>query len=126
MKNIPRENNFLDYDDFANKVSVRMQQYRLKAKLSQRDIANIIGVSKTYISNIERGKTKIPAYILNAYCYILHISPDTLLNYTYGEKDLETDILKNLEQLSPYQKETIRTMVKVLAEENQKKMSPGN
>lgn len=112
-----KEDKFLDYDDFALKLSVRAQQYRLQANLSQRDMANKIGVSKTYISNIERGKTKMPAFIMNAYCHILHISPDTITDYRYGDSDIETDILKSLEHLTMEQKKIIRTMVKALETE---------
>lgn len=123
MKPQTTKDDFLNYEQFALEVSVRLQQYRLNAKLSQRDMANIIGVSKTYISNIERGKTKLPAYILNAYCHILHIAPETILDFKYKDGDLESDILKSIEQLNPMQKETIRTLVKALENENIEKQS---
>lgn len=121
MKSQTTQDDFLNYEQFALAVSVRLQQYRLNAKLSQRDMANIIGVSKTYLSNIERGKTKLPAYILNAYCHILHIAPETFLDFKYKDGGLEADILKSMEHLSLMQKETIRTMVKALEAENLEK-----
>lgn len=66
-----RKNTILDSlfekDAFAYMIPARMQNYRANANITQKTMAEKLGVSKTYISNIERGKTKLPADILLGY-----------------------------------------------------------
>ncbi len=44
------------------KVRVVLKQLRLKKKLSQQEVADKLGVTKGYVSQVELGKTAIPKY----------------------------------------------------------------
>lgn len=66
---------------FSIEIPYRMQSFRIQANITQKDMAKKLGVSKTYISNIERGKTKLPAAILLGYCNILGVSPNVMFKY---------------------------------------------
>lgn len=44
------------------KIRVVLKQLRLKKKLSQQQVADKLGVTKAYISQVELGKTAIPRY----------------------------------------------------------------
>ena len=111
---------YLEYEEFAREVSVRMQEQRIQKKISQSEMAKKIGTSKAYISNIENGKTKCPAYILNAYCRILSVSPETLLLFTL-DNSIEKEIMDAVNLLSIDEKRTVCTMVKSLVVEKQRK-----
>lgn len=43
-------------------VRVVLKQLRLKKKLSQQEVADKLGVTKGYVSQVELGKTAIPKY----------------------------------------------------------------
>ena len=44
------------------KVRVVLKQLRLKKKFSQQEVADKLGVTKGYVSQVELGKTAIPKY----------------------------------------------------------------
>lgn len=60
-------------------IGKRIRENRLKKKLSQADLAEIIGVSTPHISNVERGKTKVSLPKLIAIANALDISLDDLV-----------------------------------------------
>lgn len=48
-----------------------------------------IGVSREYISNIETGNIKLPAYVLYVYCIVCKVSPAYLMRIdTMGSEDI--------------------------------------
>jgi transcriptional regulator with XRE-family HTH domain len=75
---------------FKIEVPTRMQTLRANAKITQKQMAERLGVTKTYISNLERGVTKLPAHILYSYCEILHVSPNKMLGYS-GDNQMIPD-----------------------------------
>lgn len=46
----------------SEKVRVVLKQLRLKKKLSQQEVADKLGVTKGYVSQVELGRTSIPKY----------------------------------------------------------------
>lgn len=101
--------------DFSN-VGKRIQTTRIEKKISQREMADFLGISLNYISKLENGKTKIDLKIFIKICNFLNISIYDVLNENsdniirYMDKDLYDLIIKcNLEK-----QRLIYNMVKLL------------
>ena len=103
---------------FKYKIPYRMQETRSNAHISQKQMAQLLGVSKTYISNIENGRTKLPADILLGYCKILKVPPEHFLKYTGDNPELPEGYLA----LSEEAKALIREMITLL---NQQSLNTG-
>ncbi len=101
--------------DFSN-VGKRIQTTRMEKKISQKEMADFLGISLNYISKLENGKTKIDLKIFIKICNFLNISIYDVLNENsdniirYMDKDLYDLIIKcNLEK-----QRLIYNMVKLL------------
>lgn len=105
----------MDYENFSRTVSTKMQNLRANAGITQKDMAKQLNVSKTYISNIERGITKLPAYLLLQYCEILHVSPNKVIGY---EMDDAEQILDDIHSLSELQIHIIKDIIKEFKKNN--------
>ena len=60
-------------------IASKLRQARIKSNMTQREVADILGMTYQAISNYERGKTKVESDILVKLCKIYNISvPDVL------------------------------------------------
>ncbi len=57
----------------------KLREARLKKKLSQGDVAKILGVHRTYISGLERGRRNPSLLTVQKVAKALNISPKELL-----------------------------------------------
>lgn len=57
----------------------KLREVRLKKKLSQGDIARILGVHRSYISGLERGRRNPSLLTIQKVAKALNISPKELL-----------------------------------------------
>ena len=101
--------------DFAN-IGKRIQATRMENKITQKEMADFLGLSMNYISKLENGKTKIELKTFIKICDFLNISIYAVLNektdhiIRYMDKDLYELIIKcNLEK-----QKLIYNMVKLL------------
>lgn len=101
--------------DFSN-IGKRIQATRIENKISQKEMAEFLGISLNYISKLENGKTKIELKTFLKICDFLNISIYDVLNeksdniIRYMDKDLYELIIKcNLEK-----QRLIYNMVKLL------------
>ena len=103
-------------DKFRHTVPARMQAIRKQQKISQESMAKRLGVSKTYISNIERGITKLPAHILDDYSRELGVPMDLLLadKEDGAEPSVVTDIISAVKTLPREDQEFIYRVAKGL------------
>ena len=86
----------------------RLKDLRQSKGISQVSMANAIGVSRAFISNIERGTNRVTAFVLEAYCNVLQMSPDEGLQYAYKEKKgLSYEIIMMFERMSDEDKNKI-------------------
>ena len=101
--------------DFAN-IGKRIQATRMENKITQKEMADFLGLSMNYISKLENGKTKIELKTFIKICDFLNISiyeikkkkTDHIIRYM--DKDLYELIIKcNLEK-----QKLIYNMVKLL------------
>ncbi len=77
-------------------IGARIRTYREKARMSQRELANTLGVSNTRISNWEQGVNRPDAEMIGALCHALNVSPSRLLGIRISDRELtdkENDII---------------------------------
>lgn len=60
-------------------IASRLREARKKAKLTQKDVAEKVGLSPQAISNFERGTNRVSNDILRKLCELYNISADTIL-----------------------------------------------
>lgn len=63
----------------VTKFGKKLREARLKKKLSQGDMAKILGVHRTYISGLERGRRNPSLLTIQKVAKALNISPKELL-----------------------------------------------
>ncbi len=61
-------------------IGKRIRHYREARKLTQKQLAEQLGISNTRVSNWEQGLNRPDADILAALCRTLNVSPSELLN----------------------------------------------
>lgn len=65
--------------DISNKFAKRVKEIRLRKKMSQGDLAKILGVHPTYISGIERGVRNMALKNIEKLANALGVSVNDLL-----------------------------------------------
>ena len=75
----------------------RIREERLKAHLTQEQLAEFSDISLSYMGQIERGERKVTLETLLRICKCLKVSVDFLLNDTY--KANEDNIVEQFKQL---------------------------
>lgn len=99
-------------------IGSRLKQARLKAGLTQQEMAEKTNLSVAFISRVERGTSHINLKRLSEFCTILNISEGSILN---GVSDNDDKYLYNefnniLKQCSPEKQKLIYKLSKVIAE----------
>ena len=59
----------------------RLRQKRKELKLTQRQLANALGVTPGYIGHLERGTRVMSVEVLLMLCRELHVSPSWLIGW---------------------------------------------
>ena len=93
-------------------IGSRIRKYREENNLSQKQLAEKIGVSNSRVSNWEQGLNRPDADILAAICVALDVSPSLLLGIQVTGDEL-TEQARNV--LNAYrEKEDVRQAVHIL------------
>lgn len=88
-------------------IGNRIRQYREKKKLTQKQLADLIGVSNSRVSNWEKGINRPDADIIADICRALDVSPSVLLDVRLSTDELndkERKIIKAYRVKSDLQK----------------------
>lgn len=88
-------------------IGNRIRQYREKKKLTQKQLADMIGVSNSRVSNWEKGINRPDADIIADICRALDVSPSVLLGVRLSTDELndkERRIIKAYRVKSDLQK----------------------
>ena len=82
-------------------IGIRIRKYRELRGLSQKELADLIGVSNSRVSNWEQGINRPNADIISDLCKALDVSPSELLDI-----QISTDSLNEQERklISAYRK----------------------
>lgn len=116
-----KEEKLQGYNEFSMTVSYRMQEFRRDRKITQKEMAAMLGVSTTYISNIERGATDIPAYILLQYCKILEVTPNALYDFVPEDLQEESSLLRKISSLGRNERNFLEKIMDIILSEKEKK-----
>ena len=102
-----------DIDKHFGKV---LRSYRKKAKITQEDLAEQLGISLKYISRIENGNNGVKTQNLIQYMNILGVPPDALygkfMTHPNVKKDME--LYEKITKLSEEEKEFISSVIDLL------------
>ncbi len=63
-----------------NELGIRIKQQRLENRLKQKELAELVGISNTYLSDIETGRTNPSIETLKKIAQILNIRVSNLLD----------------------------------------------
>lgn len=78
-------------------IGTRIRKYREERGLSQKKLAELIGVSNSRVSNWEQGVNRPDADILADICRALQVSPSEIL-----------DVKLSTEELTPHERKVIQ------------------
>ena len=84
-------------NEFNFNLGQKLQEARLKSKILQQDMADIIGCSRIHISQLENGKIDISAYELKQYALKCNISISSVVMYNSGATITDA-IMKNFNE----------------------------
>ena len=93
-------------------IGSRIRKYREENNLSQKQLAEKIGVSNSRVSNLEQGLNRPDADILAAICVALDVSPSLLLGIQVTGDELTEQERKVLKAYR--EKEDVRQAVHIL------------
>ena len=93
-------------------IGSRIRKYREENNLSQKQLAEKIGVSNSRVSNWEQGLNRPDADILAAICVALDVSPSLLLGIQVTGDELTEQERKVLKAYR--EKEDVRQAVQIL------------
>ena len=100
---------------FQENVSLgsRLRYYRESCNITQYEMAEYAGLSRNYISNIERDVNKPSIQVIISYCNILNVSPNDLLGY---DSELSTELINILKTLSIQETNKLIRIIKIMKE----------
>lgn len=85
-----------DHKDFYQEIGRRVRNARKARLLTQEALASLVSLTRTSITNIEKGRQKILLHTLADLAKVLHVSPTALLPVTTSEPDTDLqDTLKD-------------------------------
>ena len=101
-------------------IGSRLKQARIKAGLTQQELAEKTNLSIAFISRIQRGSSHINLKRLSEFCSILDVSEGYILN---GVADSDENYLYNefndiLKKCSPEKQKLIYKISKMIAEDD--------
>ena len=97
-------------------IGQNIAKYRIRAGLTQAQLAEAADISSVFVSRVERGQKMMKVATLRSIAQALHVSCDALLSSGQLEADRE-NILFMLSQQTPENLSRIERVVRALAEE---------
>lgn len=98
-------------------IGKRIKQARIKKKLSQEDLSELLNISVTYMSRIERGSSPINLKRLAQISNILNIPIEQLITGTvpYSEQYLDKDLYEILIKCTPEKQKLVYNIAKIVS-----------
>lgn len=97
--------------------SIRFKELRLKNNITQKDLANILNISRSLMGRYENEFEIIPIKYLNIICNYFNISLDYIFEFTnkynYDNNNLEIDKKLMSKRLKEFRKNNKLTQVKL-------------
>ena len=86
-------------EELKSKISLNIRYYRKKAGLTQKQLAELLGVKNTAVSNWENGQNSIDTEILFRVCEVFGITLNDIYGVpsaTVSQKEIELDLYEKL------------------------------
>ncbi|HIV61980.1 MAG TPA: helix-turn-helix transcriptional regulator [Candidatus Butyricicoccus avistercoris] len=93
-------------------ISLRLKEIRKTAKLTQNDIANVLGTTREAYGMYESGKRQISLKVLDDLAQYYNVSIDYLVGRVDSEKE-EMELLEAYRKLDSRGKQTILSLAKI-------------
>jgi transcriptional regulator with XRE-family HTH domain len=90
-------------EPFYREFGDRLRAARIVRGVSQSEIAADVGLSRTSVANIERGRQRLTLHLLIEFARALQVEPCDLLPATYPEPEVKPD--RRLRELPPEDQE---------------------
>ncbi len=103
--------------DDKTKYGDMIKEIRIKAGLTQGEVASQMNVTPGYISNVENGRTALSLRLLMYYAKITGVSLDSLvgsLDNEYEDTAIDNDILREIKKMDIDQKKKLLKIIKIL------------
>ncbi len=99
-------------------VGKRGKIARIKADMTQEQLAELVGISPTHLSNIETGTTHVSLVTIVRLANALSVTVDDLLcdNVLRAKPQIEQDIAELLDNCDEYEIRMVRDMTRALLE----------
>ncbi len=109
--------------DGGREMTKAMRDARKKRGITQKEIAELIGVKPDYIRRVEKNKVKTPAYVVYRYCQILRVPPEVFFKTDIKENDAARWITDALPHLPDYLLKGIQNLIYQYINEQAEKRS---
>lgn len=102
----------INNDIMKNTISTKLKQYRIKADLTQSQLAEKANISVNFLQDIEYGRSNASMITLVNLSNALNITPNDFLK-DFLSKDLVTDenIFQQIKLLSQHEKKAVYTLI---------------
>ena len=94
----------------------QIKQYRINLGLTQGQVAEEMGVTPGYISNVENGRTAMSLRFLIYYAKVMNVTLDALvggLEPKYKATAIDHSLMTEISKLTPIQKEKLLATLKI-------------
>ena len=92
-------------------IGPRLKQRRKEMRIKQTEMAKELGVSQTYLSYIEGGRTNCSITLFVDLCYYLYVTPDFLMLGNMRGYRASIDIIDELKMCSSEEIATVKKIV---------------
>ncbi|MGW7406818.1 helix-turn-helix domain-containing protein [Streptomyces sp. NPDC054833] len=75
-------------DEFYEAFGERVRKARAALGMNQQELGNAVGLNRTSISNIEKGRQRVALHMLFAFAAALRAEPESLLPAPDGRSDV--------------------------------------
>ena len=99
----------VDSQEFYTEAGNRIRQARQKIGISQEALASLVSLTRTSVTNIEKGRQNFLAHTLVDLASALQVEPETLLPNKNATIEVELDDL--LKNRSPEEQDWIKAVV---------------
>ncbi len=96
-----------------NELGMILKQRRTSKGITQAEMASILGLTKSHVSDIERGIHKITVQTLCSYCDALETTPDELLEIA-GRDGIIPELHNYLSGKSVDEQKKVLTIAKMI------------
>ena len=108
--------------NFSNMSKIDIKAFRKANRLSQKMLAEYLGVGQGFISQIEAGERPLPMNLLDK----ILANPEWDISMIIPERESESELISALKETIQSQRETIDYQKEIIAMLKSERRSPGN